>query len=119
MKIKRFNINEQVEPKRCHVFTDYSSEDAEQPDFYIFENEEAAFNYLANRLYPIYQDYDLDLNILDECEDAVELIEQYEEDINDRTIDKQLIFYTPTSLSDYIKLQDWIKLRRDAKKYNL
>ena len=120
MKIKRFNnINEQLETKSYHFFAVFY-EDAQIPDFYIFEDDNDAFNFLANYIYKIYNENELDISILDECADAVELIEQYEEDVHENhNIDKQVIFYTTTSLSSNIELDDWIKLKRLAKKYNV
>jgi len=130
MKLKKFN--EGLESgKKFHVFAEYDNDEygswknepeikGSLPDFYLFEKEEDAFNYLANKLYKIYVENNLDLEILDECEDVVELVEQYEAEIYESgTIDYQLIFYTLTKVSNNIALNDWIKTRRDAKKYNL
>ena len=97
MKIDRFSINENAEAKRFHVFAIYNEdnpiEKGDQTDFELFDDEKDAFNFLSNKLYKIYKDYELDLKKLDKINDSVDLIEEYENEFNSRALE-QKIFYT-------------------------
>jgi len=122
MKIDRFSINENAEAKRFHVFAIYNEdnpiEKGDQTDFELFDDEKDAFNFLSNKLYKIYKDYELDLKKLDKINDSVDLIEEYENEFNSRALE-QKIFYTTISIQHNVKLDDWILRRRIIKNFNL
>ena len=105
------------ESKRYHTFTIFDEDDRSLPEFYIFEDDKDAFNFLANKVYEIFEEYDLDLTELNECERAVDLIEKYEDRVSD--FDKQLIYYSYITPSYNIQLDNWIELEKASKKYNL
>ena len=118
MKIKRFNINENKSiPIHKQVVADFTG-NSEQPDFHIYDTEEQVFNFLLNKIYNIYDEYELKISKLDKCKDPVELIEEYENETFKHQITQE-IFYTIVHSEELVKLDDWIKIRRDAKKYNL
>ena len=127
MKIERFNKINEAKYQTYHIFAHFVNGiyKGTQPDFYLFKNKNNAFIFLANVVYDIYKNYEIDLDELNECTDVVELIELYEEQINNGTIENQIIFYTPspvftpTKSQPGAKLDDWIQIERDTEKYNL
>ena len=116
--LKLFEKLYEKESKRYHTFAVFEEDNSTLPDFYMFDNDEDAFNFLANRVYKIYKENELDLNDLNDCKDATDLIEKYEEEVRESDLD-HLIYYSPISISHTMKLDNWIELERAAKKYNL
>jgi hypothetical protein len=117
--LKLFEKLYEKESKRYHTFAVFEEDNSTLPDFYMFDNDEDAFNFLANRVYKIYKENELDLNDLNDCKDATDLIEMYEGQVDEGSISYHLIYYSSISISHSIKLDNWIELERAAKKYNL
>jgi len=119
MKIERFNENNYISSINKQVVADFSDAGYQgQPEFHIYDTEEQAFNFLLNKIYYFYYEHEFDLSKLDKCEDPVELIEEYE----NKTFKHQMaqeIFYTIIHSEELVELDNWVAIRRDAKKYNL
>lgn len=117
MKIKKFNEKINYSTKKYHVFA-YHLEDAEEPDLHIFEKEEDAFNYTLNIIYNIFNERNWDVDDLDEYDGLDGLYEMYTELCYDENL-PQYLFYNNIPMTSGVELEDWIKVKRDAKKYNL
>lgn len=127
MRIKKFNkINEEVN-ETYYIFVDEESPWYEGTT-YLFNNQDDLNNFFSNKIYTIFQKncektkLDEALGILDDCENAEEIIEFLSNTIDNSDIlgdyDTK-IYYETVNLDQNIKLEDWIKLRRDSKRYNL
>lgn len=117
MKIKKFNENNKFIRVDKQVVADFT-QNSEQPDFHVYDTAEQVFDFLLNKIYEFYKEYELDLSVLDEINDPVELIEEYERQTYEFKMTQE-IFYSPVLSEELVDIKDWIKERRDAKKYNL
>ena len=122
MKIKKFNehyyvfaVNEDISMK------DFTS------DIFLFENEEAAFNFLVDRMYNKFQEQDLELDELDDIivenyNDVDNLYGRYLDVLQTHDyFDNLTLEYLP--ISNRWTLESWIQkrleLKINTKKYNL
>ena len=94
---------------------------------YLFDNEKDLFNYVTNYIYDKVENcYKSDKEIeeyltnLDEIDDYYALKEYYDDLMDFDVIDRDYRFYIDSStLEKNVELEDWIELRRKAKKYNI
>ena len=95
---------------------------------YLFDNEKDLLNFTLNRVYNIIKDnYVGDNDIeelfsnLDNCNDAETLLEVVSDAVSEDLLGdfNRVPRFEATSLDENIKIQEWIELRRSAKKYNL
>lgn len=134
MKIKKFNESTQPSWKGYYVFSiadDISSKDF-TIDNYLFDNEEAAFNFLVNRMYDKYLHQEMNLDELDDIIvdfkssgfpfDIESLYNEYIDiiDKNGYFDNISLDYLEPNNKQD---LEDWVKkrieLKSTSKKFNL
>lgn len=126
MKIKKFNekINE-----KFYIFIDKDESAFYDNSTYIFYDIKDLNNFMANKIYKIFTEHCEDEEILeeslitlDDCENAEEMIEFLNETLNSGDILGDYttrLYYETTTLDKNIELEDWIKLRRNSKNYNL
>jgi len=126
MKITRFNkLNENVEEK-YYIFTELIDDDFFGNQFAnpkLYDNKADAINFLLNKLYNICKAYNKDLDELEEDLETVNnnidsLLELYEQ-ILTNDLDKPMnLSYRMVALNEP-KLDEWISIRINTKKYNL
>jgi hypothetical protein len=98
---------------------------------YLFDNEKDLLNFTLNEVYnTIRKEFDKDndeetleklYSELDDCDNAESVLEILNDAIDNELLgdhDTKLTIET-TSLDENIHLENWIELRRNAKKYNL
>jgi len=125
MKINRFKLNENVEEK-YYIFTELIEDDFSSklyPVSKLYDNKADAVNFLLNKLYNVYKAYNRDLDELEEdLENADnnidELLELYEHFLT-QDLDKPAnLSYRMIALNEP-KLDEWIAMRRNLKKFNI
>lgn len=119
MKIQKFNkINEQADPKKYWIFvvpSEIIDNDYEMEESYIFDNDEDAFNFLANRIYEKTNNFD---TIIESDKDITWLYEQYKDDMNDENgLDNLLCNHI--SITQNIKLDSELEFKINKKKFNV
>lgn len=98
---------------------------------YLFDNKKDLLNFTLNEVYnTIRKEFDKDndeetleklYSELDDCDNAESVLEILNDAIDNELLgdhDTKLTIET-TSLDENIHLENWIELRRNAKKYNL
>ncbi len=128
MEIKRFNkLNENENENMNDIFYIFIDRENYGEETYLFNNNTDLYNFFSNKIYNIFKDkfkdkeidedqLDDHLNGLDECKNADELI-SYLGDYNE--YQPGFLYYETVRLDKDIKLEDWVRIRKDAKKYNL
>jgi hypothetical protein len=136
MKIERFNKINENNSNVVWIFTSYGGVNDYDTYNYVFDNENDAFNFMANKIYNIFQTefedsktsdkenqdkLDEALLILDECDNLDSMIEFLNDCIDDEYFEEydEKLYIDKTTLDKNIQLDDWIELRRSAKKYNV
>jgi len=128
MKIKKFNESAEAEQ---HYYAFVVNEDISMKDFtsdiFLFENKEAAFNFLVDRMYNKFQEQDLELDELDDMivenyNDIDNLYGSYLDVLQTHDYFDNLTL-DAIPISNKWPLESWIekrlKLKIDTKKYNL
>jgi hypothetical protein len=124
MKINRFKLNEKVEEK-YYIFTELIDDDFSSklyPVSKLYDNKPDAVNFLLNKLYNTYRDNDFDLddleaNFNENC-NIDDLLSIYEQIII-QELDKPMnLSYRMVALNEP-KLDEWIAMRRNLKKFNI
>lgn len=124
MKIERFTENSTN--KTIYIVTDQGITYSDTLT-YLLDNEESAFNLIANKVYSIFKNecekevLDENLLVLDECSDIDALIEHLNDSINEGILGdyESNLYYDRHIIENFVKLKPEISLRRAAKKYNL
>ena len=125
MKINRFKLNEKVEEK-YYIFTELLEDDFSSklyPASKLYDNKADAVNFLLNKLYNTFRDNNFSLDVLDDnvedCGGNIdELLELYENTLITDLDKPSNISYRMIALNEP-KLDDWILLRKDIKKFNI
>lgn len=120
--IKQFENNN----KEYHVITyltenGYGFTSYETKNF-VYDNEEYAFNHLLKHIYDQCVDFENVLDELDNCPNITSLMEVYDTFKSEENVEAEIAIHYNKVLTlnegDNSLPKD-IKLRRDAKKYNL
>jgi len=98
---------------------------------YLFDNEKDLLNFTANKVYTAIKEYfnedeeertlDETLSELDKCTNAEDMLEILNDAIDNELLGEYNTKFSleTTTLDENIHLNDWIELRRTAKKYNV
>lgn len=122
MKIQRFNENN-GNRTLYYIFSDVIDEGYGEHSISsaLYDNEEDALNFLIKRLYTEYKEKDLNLEDLDNCDTVDELMAEYNEMLSNQDMKSENGFYCDQVWLNSFdnEVDDWIKVRRNSKKYNV
>ena len=116
MIVKKFNnINEDSNNEyKYHIFVITSAYE-NYPSIYLFDDYNKAFSFLKNKIYRINKDNEHLLDCFDNIDNIEDLINEYDE--TNKTV--KSIYYSNDNIINDVKLDDWIYMRKNLKKYNL
>jgi hypothetical protein len=119
MKIKKFTtLNEGLE-KNYYLLTKHQRSDGDEY-FHLFDSYEILFDYVVCEIYFQLKNYpkaldDFDKQDFDGDLDAIfEYFDQYIEKYN-----TDVITYEDIDIEKEVKFEDWMKIRLNARKYNI
>jgi hypothetical protein len=127
MKIKKFttlnedleSIDKYVPPKNLYLFTKYQKSDKE--DFnHLFDSYQILFDYIVCEIYYQLKDYPRALNDFENqnFDNDVDVILEYYETIMTKYNLDELV-YQEIKIEKKVKFEDWMKIRMNAKKFNI
>jgi len=119
MKIKKFiQLNEEVTPKIYYLFTKQETNGFDHYN-HLFDSYNILFDYMICEIYYQLKKYPIALNDFDkrDFDDLDELFDYYTEIEKNYNVDK-LVFEDITVEGEVI-FEDWMKIRMNAKKYNI
>ena len=120
MKIKKFTtLNENLESKNYYLLTKYQRSD-EDEFFHLFDSYKILFDYVVCEIYYQLKNYPSALDDFDKQDfdnDIDALFEYFDKFIKKYNTD--VITYEDIEIEKEVEYKDWMKVRINAKKYNL
>lgn len=119
MKIKKFTaLNEGLE-KNYYLLTKYEGDDGEE-FVHLFDSYEILFDYVVCEIYYQLKNFPKALNDFDKQDfkgQIDDLFEYYDKFIQKYKTD--VITYEDIEIEKEVIFEDWMKIRMNAKKYNI